>query len=291
MEKVIITTDSGLNPIKKETMIPGIIISNNKSYYDTLKIADDDNDVLNGKDALNKVIQGERLSTSAPSLEDYEKVFVKYLKEGYDIVHLATSESISPASVNSPYIIINNLRDKYDNDIYLLNTNTIGTGGTLINLLAEDLKKRGLPAEEIRNELLKIKDTIYSSYYIPELKGYRASGKIPQRTKLLDILAIRYQVIVNKNGELVPKKFYRGNIMKNAYKYIQETINKDNLNNYDSKYIVFLSTILDKIQKETLLNYINDLNYFENIIDENFYGTISAYGVIDQIGIGLKKVK
>ena len=291
MSKVVITTDSGCNPINKDNMIPGIIIGKTENYYDTIKISNDDMTVLDGKEVLERVINGEKLTTSGPNYNDYLYVFTKYLSQGYDIVHLCTSSLISAGSNNMPYAVINEIAEEYDNKVYLIDTMNVGSGGTIINLLAENLKNSRLSAHDIKEVLERIKLRILSSYYISSLTGYRTSGRVPQGTKLLDIMSLRYRVDVNDKGELVPKKFFRGKVGVNALKYVKDLINENNIENFDSEYLTFLSTILNQIDKEEILDYIKSFNYFKNVIEENFYGIISAYGVIDQIGIGLVKKK
>ena len=46
---------------------------------------------------------------------------------------------------------------------------------------------------------------------------------------------------------------------------------------------------LIKICFEEIIDYIRSFNYFKDIKTGDFIGTISAYGVNDQIGVGLIK--
>ena len=289
MTKTIITTDSGCNPINKTNMIPDVIIEKNNTYYDTIKISQDNIPTISYDKVLELVEKGKKITTSAPSYEDYITIFEKHLKENKDIIHLATSSEISAASCNTPVSIINELKEQYQNNIYLIDTKTIGSGGTLINLLAEDLTKQNLTAKEIKEHLEELKNYIYSTYYVKDTSGYRASGKVPYGTKILDILHLRYNVIVNSKGQLVPNKIYRGKINTTSLKYIKELINENNIEQYDNKYFVLLKTILEQINQEEIINYIKSFNYFENIITNHFYSAITAYGVKDQIGLALLK--
>ena len=291
MNKTIITTDSGLNPINHNNMVPGVIINNDTMYYDTVKVNAVNNiKAISSKEILSKRINGLKFTTSAPSYGDYINIFNKILNEGKEIVHLSMSGAISSGSVNMANNVINMIKDDRECELYLVDTLTGGSGGTVIAKLAEDLADRGLSAKEIKAELDSIKYKILSTYYISDFSGYRESGRVPNGTKFLDMLSVRYRIDINEKGALYPRKFYRGKIDTTALKYVKELINKDNIDSYDPRYISFLNMpFLNKINKKELVDYIKSLNYFNNILEDEFLGTITAYGVRDQLGIGLLK--
>ena len=290
MNKTVITTDSGINPISHINMIPGLIIGKDKSYYDTVKINKEDSiEAIDSESILNKRINGERFTTSAPSYSDYVSVFKSILDKGQEIVHLSTSSGISSGSVNMSNNAINELKEDTNKEIYLVDTLTAGSGGPIIEAIANDLANANLSAKEIKEELEKIKHNILSTYYISDFSGYRESGRVPYGTRFLDMLSIRYRIDINDNGSLFPKKFYRGNIKNTVNKYVKELINKETIENFSNKYISLLRMPLDKIELNEIRDYIKSFNYFKKILEDKFLGTISAYGVKDQIGIGVLK--
>jgi fatty acid-binding protein DegV len=235
-------------------------------------------------------MNGYKFSTSAPSYGDYVSIFNKLLDEGKEIVHLSMSSAISSGSVNMANSVINIIKDERDCELYLVDTLTGGSGGTVIARLAEDLADRGLNAKEIKEQLEKIKHRILSTYYISDFSGYRESGRVPSGTKFLDMLSVRYRIDINDKGALYPKKFYRGKIDTTVLRYVKELINKETIESFDSRYVSFLKMpLLNKINRDELIDYIKSFNYFNNILEDEFLGTISAYGVKDQIGIGLLK--
>ena len=192
MSKTVITTDSGLNPINHNNMVPGVIINGNDMYYDTVKVNKVNNiKAINSKEILSKRMNGYKFSTSAPSYGDYVSIFNKLLDEGKEIVHLSMSSAISSGSVNMAMNVINTIKDERDCELYLVDTLTGGSGGTVIARLAEDLADRGLNAKEIKDQLEKLKHRILSTYYISDFSGYRESGRVPSGTKFLDMLCVR----------------------------------------------------------------------------------------------------
>lgn len=288
MSKTVITTDSGLNPINHNNMVPGVIISKNDMYYDTVKINPLDGvEAISSKEIMKKRAQGNKFSTSAPSYGDYVSVFNKLLDQDKEIVHLSMSSGISSGSVNMAMNVINTIKDDRNCELYLVDTLTGGSGGTVIAKYAEDLANLGLSAKEIRRELEDVKYKLLSTYYISDFSGYRESGRVPSGTKFLDMLSIRYRIDINEKGSLFPKKFYRGKISSTASKYVKELINENTIDLYDPSYVSFLKMPLDQINRDELIDYIKSFNYFKEILEDDFLGTISAYGVKDQLGIGM----
>ena len=290
MNKTVITTDSGVNPISYVNMVPGIIIGRDKTYYDTVKINKYDNiEAINSKEILESRINGNHFTTSAPSYSDYVTVFNNILDNNQEIVHLSMSSGISSGSVNMSNNVINELRDETGKEIYLVDTLTGGSGGPVIEAIANDLANNNLSAKEIKEELEQIKHNILSTYYISEANGFIESGRAPSVFRALDVLSIRHRVDIDEDGKLFYKKPYRGGIKKTALRYVTELINDKNIESYSKKYISLLKMPLDKISIDEIRNYIQSFDYFDNILEGNFLGTISAFGVKDQIGIGLLK--
>lgn len=292
MKKVVITTDSGCNPFNTENMIPDYVnrLRDGKQYSDTIKNKNNNIDIIKGKDVLNNFINGEVYKTSAPSVDDFYEKFIEEINKGNDVIHLAMSSKISQASVNSAYAAINMLDN--NEHVHLIDTLTGGTGGAIINLYADFLKKQGLSYKELIKELEELKKRVLSTYYVSSVKGFVSSGRAPSTLKFSDKLKLRYRVDINENGKLLPKiPPKRGSINSTSIKYAREIINENNIEEYDPEFLAILKMQLEKIDMDNIVNYIKSFNYFKNIEIGNFYSVISSYGVVDQYGFGLVKKK
>ena len=289
MNKIVITEDSGLNPIDQDYMIPGLIIdSENQEYYDQ-KSMDEKVSSIHMEEIFRGFEEGKKYTTSAPKRIDYEKTFESLLEEGYDILHLSISENVSSSSYNSSMSIIKELQEKYQNRIVGVHTQTAGSGGTILCSYAQSLLKEKISLLELKEKIEKLKTKVIGSHFISSCKGYLRSGRMPAGFKVADILGLRYRVDCNPDGKLVPTRIYRGKIKKQALKYIEELVNKNNVQNYDPFGIALLHTPLREIEYKTIVEYLKSLKYFNQIYESPFYGTISAYGVEDQLGLGLIK--
>ena len=102
MEKVIVTCDSGVDPLNMDNMIPATIIENkDKTYRDVIDI--------DSKSILEKTKNGSVFTTASPILSDFMDKFESILKDKEDVVHLSMSSGISEGSFNSASLAANEL--------------------------------------------------------------------------------------------------------------------------------------------------------------------------------------
>ena len=134
MNKIILTSDSGIDPTNEQNMIPALIIENGeKTYKDCLEI--------NSSKILKKIKEENVFTTSSPLLGDYYNMFSKILENGDDVIHLCMSSGISEGSFNSAFLTANTLNEEYNNKVYVIDTLNGATGGTLIYNIADGLIK------------------------------------------------------------------------------------------------------------------------------------------------------
>ena len=128
MNKIVLTTDSGMCALKKEDsiIIPAQLNSSNgKSYYDNGKISNEK--------ILKDMEKGIIYKTSSPLLGDFQNTFRPILEDGKDIIHLSMSSGISEGSVNSANIIANELNQEYKNKVYIIDSSNQLVDYTSIN--------------------------------------------------------------------------------------------------------------------------------------------------------------
>lgn len=294
MEKVIITTDSGIDPINRNTMVPGIINSSNGiSYPDTIGI--DPGEIIERKKT------GELFRTSSPSLGDLIEEFIKHINEK-DVVHLSMSSGISEGSVNAANVAADILNINKKHQIYVIDTLTGAAGGTLINEYAKSFVEQGLSAKEIIEKLNDLKKRLLTSYYVPDTTGFIYSGRdhteIGTKSKLkivgadtLKLLGFKARVDFNtENGTLAFKSLYRGQTNKQLQKWISDIVNPYNVESFDDSFFTINNMPLKNVNLEEMVTYLEKLNYFKKIIITDFNGVFTSYGCNDLVGAsGLKR--
>lgn len=295
MKKVILTSDSGIDPIIEKNMIPATIIENNeKTYKDSIDI--------DSKTILDKTKDGNIFTTASPLLSEFEDKFKNILEDGNDGVHLCMSSGISEGSYNSANLVANNLNDEYDNKIYVVDTLTGATGGTLIHEIADKLALQGYKSIDIVKYLNELKKQIFSSFYVPDPKGFIRSGRnkselcskdkaILMGIKTALMAGIKFRVDFNEEGNLYTKSIFKSKKRDGMMKLIKSIINQENKNEYDSS-IVTIGTLRENyISMDDLITYLEDLHYFDKIIRKDINGVVACYGCDDLCGISLIKRK
>lgn len=190
-------------------------------------------------------------------------MFYKYVKDGYDVIHLSMSSGISEGSLNASHAA--SLNDDFIDHVTVIDSLTGGSGGVVLYKYAWDLVNKGLSYNEIVDEIYRVLERVKATFYISSTKGFVGSGRAPRTLKCMDALKLRYRVDINEN----------------------------NIEEYDPNYLGILKSKLEKIELERILEYIKSYKYFkeDNIMLGGFYAVISSYSVNDQLGIGLIRKK
>lgn len=293
MEKVIITCDSGIDPINIDNMIPATIIENNdKTYRDVIDI--------DSKTILEKTKNGDLFTTASPILSDFTDKFESILKTKKDIVHLSMSSGISEGSFNSASLISNELNDEYENKIYVVDTLNGATGGTLISEIAENLKSKGYDAKKIVAYLNDIKKRITSSFYVPDPKGFIRSGRnkseLCKKEKALliglktaVIAGIKFRVDFNDEGNLYTKNIFKSKRKDGMINFTKNIVNNENKESFDNNLVVVGNLNEKYVNMDDIVTYLEDLHYFDKIIRKDINGVVASYGCDDLCGISLIK--
>lgn len=288
--KTIITKDSGIDPINNLYVIPAIVRKDFKlEYKDGIDITSEE--VLKGVD------EGHIYQTAAPSIEDYDKTFREALRNGDEVVHLSMSSGISEGSVNTANVMANSVCPE---KIRVIDTKNAAMGGTLIDIYAEYLAKEGLSAKEIVKELEEYKKSIQTAFFVPNPIGFLNSGRdktdesMTTKFKRLGLgalqkLGYKYRVDFNEEGNLNIKGMMRGISQTKAYEMVQEIVNDDTMEMYDSNTAVLGTVAEGVVDMETLENYLK--KYFNCVVRRDIGATVAAYGSKDLIGLSLKRKK
>ena len=296
MNKIILTTDSAVCPIKKEETIiipTQIVDSEGKSYPD--------NGIINNKQILEDMEKGIIYKTSAPLLGDFESTFRKALEQKKDVIHLSVGSGISAGSVNGANLIANQLNKEYENKVYVIDTMTGATGGTLLYELAyEKIINNNESAEKVVESLNALKKCISSSFYVPNIDGYIRSGRdkttsnvknkiLNTTSKIAKMASFKFRVDLNEEGNLFLKKVFRSPQSIGMEKMVTEIVNEKNITEFESNYVAIGSLYKDKVDLEKIKEYLLSFEYFKDVIERDIGSVIAAYGCNDLCGISLVK--
>ncbi|MEE0840250.1 MAG: DegV family protein, partial [Acutalibacteraceae bacterium] len=202
-KKLIITSDSttDLSPELIERynvkILPLGITLGGKTYRDGIDI---NPDLI--YDHYNKT--GELPKTSAVNIEECIDFFQPLVNEGYSIVHFSLSSEMSSTFNNC------RLAAQEFEDVYVVDTKNLSTGGGLLVISASEMAEKGLEAKEIAEKCSEIAQRVDATFVIDNLeflhKGGRCSAVAAFGANLLKLKPC----IAVRSGKMGVIKKYRG---------------------------------------------------------------------------------
>ena len=221
--KIAISTESTLD-LPKElqekydiSVIPFTVILGDKSGFD--------GDITPEEIFAYVDETGVLPKTAAVNEFQFDKYFKKLLKSYDAIIHISLSSGISSACQNA-VIAANELKN-----VYIIDSQSLSTGISLLAIYARQLADKGLQPEEIVEKVTARVPFVQASFVINSLnylyKGGRCSGLVRFSAALF---RIKPQIIV-KDGKMAPYKKYTGRNEKAVASYCSDTL--DEFNNPD----------------------------------------------------------
>ncbi len=161
---------------------------------------------------------GELPKTSAINSVDCEEFFKKHTEEGKEIILFTISSEMSSTYANARLAAEN-----FEN-VYVVDTKNLSSGGGLLILAAAEMAEKGMSASEISDACNALVPCVDASFVVDDLeflhKGGRCSAVAAFGANLLQLKPC----IVVKNGKMSVGKKYRGKFSAVLQKYIAERI-------------------------------------------------------------------
>ncbi len=153
--------------------------------------------------------------TSAISMGEYLDVWTKYREEGYDIIHINLSKELSTSYQNAC------LAAQELGHVYVVDSQTLSTGGGCLVLEAARMIQEGMEAPAIKERLDALKDHLEVSFVLQKLEYLQKGGRCSSVTALgARALHIRPEIRVHDGGMSVGHK-YRGSMEKSVLAYVR----------------------------------------------------------------------
>lgn len=216
-KKVLLTSDSttDLSPELIERynikILPLGITLSGKTYKDGIDI---------NPDLIYKHYNetGELPKTSAVNIDECCNFFAPFVEEGYSIVHFSISSEMSSTFNNC------RLAAQEFEDVYVVDTKNLSTGGGLLVLSAADMVQQGLSAKEIAEKCDEIATRVDATFVIDNLeflhKGGRCSAVAAFGANLLKLKPC----IAVRSGKMGVIKKYRGKYSNVLIEYVNDMI-------------------------------------------------------------------
>ena len=214
MKKIKITCDSTCDLTKElygkygVDVVPLGVILGEDERFDSIDVEADE--IF---EYVNKT--GQLPKTSAISIGQYQDIFSRYVKEGFNVIHINLSSELS-SSYRNACIAAEEMES-----VYVIDSRSLSTGSGHLVLLASELARSGMDASDIVEILNSRKSQLDVSFVLQTLdylhKGGRCSGVAAFGA---NALKLRPEIQVVSGSMQVGKK-YRGDMEKTILSYIR----------------------------------------------------------------------
>lgn len=154
---------------------------------------------------------GEMPTTNACIPDEVQRNFETYLKEGYDILHIGFSSSLS-TSYNNARIAANELAEQYpDRKIVLVDSLCASLGQGLLVHYAVSMRENGKSMEEVSEWLEQNKLHLCHQFTVNDLFHLHRGGRVSKATAILGTLMnVKPVLHVDNEGHLTSVCNVRG---------------------------------------------------------------------------------
>lgn len=217
MSSIVITSDSttDLSPELRERyqirLLPLGIVLGGKLYTDGVDITPDDIYAHHDK-------TGELPKTNASNVEDCLNFFRPMVEDGKTVIHFTISSEMSSNFSNA------RLAAQELENVFVIDSRNLSTGGGLLLIAAAEMAEKGLPAEEIVNEIEKLIPCTDASFVIDSLEYLYKGGRCSALAMLGANLLKLKPCIQVKDGKMDVRKKYRGKFDAVLREYIEEQL-------------------------------------------------------------------
>lgn len=155
--------------------------------------------VFPGLDHVHVIPQVEQ-PPCAPTADTFRQTFVNLGSRYHEIITLLGSAHLSPAVENARQAAASL---KSPLNIQVLDSQTTAVGLGLLVQAAADSIQRGLPAQDICNQIRGMSRNIFSIFCLPDLTSLYQSGQIDQAQAIVGEMLGVIPIFVMENGQLI----------------------------------------------------------------------------------------
>ncbi len=154
---------------------------------------------------------GKRITTAQVSVDEFNRIYTKYLDEGYDIVYIGCSSKQS-GSVNTGFVTAKKFLEKYsDASIYVIDSLNATIGEGMLAIKAAELCKEGKSAEEINSYILSVRKNIQEFATVHTLEHLKKSGRVSASSAFFgNLMGIKPILIADREGRQAAFKKVKG---------------------------------------------------------------------------------
>ncbi len=276
MAKIIISSDStcDLSAELKERygikIIPLGITLGTEVYRDGIDINPDDIYAHHAK-------TGELPKTTASNVGECIDYFGELTKDGDAVIHFTISSTMSSTYSNACLAA-----EEFEN-VYVVDSKNLSTGGGLLVIAAAEMAKSGMEAADIVAELEKLAPCVDASFVIDSLEYLHKGGRCSALAMLGANLLKLKPCIEVKNGVMGVGKKYRGVYGRVLTEYVNERL--QNPEDIDTSRVFVTHAGCDPEIVESVLQQVKDTGLFKEVFLTRAGCTVSSHCGANTLGV------
>ena len=273
---IVITSDSttDLSVELKEryniAILPLGINLGDKTFIDGVNITPDDIYAHHDK-------TGELPKTSACNVGDCIDFFKNFADQGKTVIHFTISSDMS-----STYNNCRMAAEEFEN-IYVIDTKNLSTGGGLLVIAAAEMALKGMEAKDIVAEIEKLIPCVDASFIIDNLDYLHKGGRCSTVAMLGANLLKLKPCIEVADGKMGVGKKYRGRFLDVLKTYVTERIGDGS--DIDLNRVFITHAGCDKDIVDAVVEHVKNSADFKEVFVTRAGCTISSHCGADTLGI------
>ena len=159
----------------------------------------------------NIMRDGNRITTAQVSVEEFQRIFEKYLKQDMDIVYIGCSSKQS-GSVNTGFVTAKKLMEKYEGStIICIDSLNASMGEGMLAIEAAKLANDGASATEIEAHILSIRKKVNQYVTVHSLDALKRAGRVKGSAAFFgNLMGVKPIIIADANGYQAAYKKVKG---------------------------------------------------------------------------------
>ena len=159
----------------------------------------------------NIMRDGNRITTAQVSVEEFQRIFEKYLKQDMDIVYIGCSSKQS-GSVNTGFVTAKKLMAEYEGSkIVCIDSLNASMGEGMLAIEAAKLAKNGAGVDEIEAHILSIRKKANQYVTVHSLDALKRAGRVKGSAAFFgNLMGVKPIIIADANGDQAAYKKVKG---------------------------------------------------------------------------------
>lgn len=210
--------------------------------------------------------------TSAIGFDEATEIVRQVVETGDEMIVFTISGKMS-TTANVFRIVAEEL--EVEDKVTIIDSENLSTGLGLLVLKAAAMVKEGKHRKEICEEMETLKEKVKASFVVDTLAYLHRGGRCSSVAALAGGVLKLHPKIVVSEGAMSADKKYRGKIEKAMFDYVQDM--EAALKEADSERIFITHSGCDQELVDEIYQYLENLNYFKEILVTRAGGVISSH--------------